>query len=126
MRFHVTDERSGGWKLRSWRLDHRPGAFLARLWALFGQPPTEIDDGFSYSVKDSTTGLTFTAYSGSSGPAFGGVDDAGIEQVLDDFEAVLRETRPMDCEFTSTAWDEGEARVSFGWANGRPFERTVR
>lgn len=126
MRFQLTGERRFGSKLRSWRLDHRPGAFLARLWALFGQPPSEIDDGFSYTVRDSTTGLTFTAYSGPSGPAFGGGDEPGLARVLDDFEALLGESTPVDCEFTSTAWEEGATRVSFGWANGRPFERSVR
>lgn len=125
MRFELTTEPSGGWKLRNWRIDTRPGAFLARLWALFGTSPREIDDGFQFSVKDTVTGLRFTAYSGPSGPAFGGGDDAGINDVLDAFEAVLRETTPVDCEFKTTAWDEGRCAVVFGWKNGRAFERTL-
>ena len=51
------------------------GDFIGRLRTLFG--PVKDDD---YVLRDKHTGLIVTAYSGSSGPSYGGVSDqAGRE-----------------------------------------------
>jgi hypothetical protein len=101
------------------------GAFLARLWALFG-PPTAVDGGFEYGLVDRETGLGFSAYSGASGPSYGGPigGDASLRPVLEAFERLLDETPPMECEMSYAADDEyGGGRRVVGFRDGRSFDR---
>jgi hypothetical protein len=113
-----------GDKIRNRARDAPVGDFLGRLWTLFG-PPRSIDDsGFTYGVRDRQTGLRFTAYSGPSGPAFGGSpkEVRKLAPVLDAFEDLLERTPLSDCSIeipTSTR------RVMIGVENGAPFSKTV-
>jgi hypothetical protein len=99
------------------------GEFLGRLWARFG-PAEPIDDGFSYSVRDRKTGLTFTAYSGPSGPAYGGglPEQRRLMPVLKAFERWLCEAEPVDCAIERES-DFGPFRA--GFRNGRAFEESI-
>lgn len=104
------------------------GAFLARLWALFG-PAESCDDGFRYELCDEKTGLTFTAYSGASGPSYGGYTEnrARLRRMLDDFERLLARTAPVECELACSADEEygGGARL-LGFRAGRSFDRDAK
>jgi hypothetical protein len=114
------------------RLDFKtamdPGAFLARLWALFGAASRE-DDGFIYELSDRQSGLEFSAYSGPSGPSYGGDHQqlAELRPVLEDFERLLEATEPVDCEHVFRAGlEDGGGEIAIGWREGRSFERSVR
>ncbi|UJR83721.1 hypothetical protein [Sandaracinus amylolyticus] len=133
-RFELTDELVMGSKLRNRgqpgdRSSH-PGDFLARLWALFGQPPRQIDGGFEYTVRDRSTGLAFHAYSGASGPAYGASWDLleELAPVLDAFDALLDRTAPAEVELELCGDDEHRPgdRWLVGVRRGEPFEREVR
>lgn len=103
-----------------------PGAFLGRLWALFG-PATSIDDGFSYELHDRATGMSFTAYSGASGPSYGGpLDcDAQLRPVVEALEVLLDATAPVDCELSFGAdLEYGGGSWAMGWKDGRSFVRS--
>jgi hypothetical protein len=100
-----------------------PGAFLARLWACFG-PAGVHDGGFEYSIRDRDTGLAFSAYSGASGPSYGGDRPRRDElrPVVVAFEEMLDATAPVDCEHTFGADDEyGGGLVAIGWRDGGSF-----
>lgn len=98
-----------------------PGDFLARLWTLLGPPDEVGDEGFAYRLRDRETGVSFTAYSGASGPAYGGArrDAAVLAPVLDDFDRLLDATPLADC---SVEYGSGPGRVRVGASGGRPFE----
>jgi hypothetical protein len=115
-------EHAGGSKLFSSALDH-PGEFLARLWACFG-PAGASDDGFEYSIRDRKTGLELSAYSGASGPSYGGDprERDALRPVVEAFEKMLAATAPVDCEHTFGADAEyGGGLVAIGWRDGRSF-----
>jgi hypothetical protein len=104
------------------------GAFLGRLWALFG-PASPRDDGFSYDLRDRETGLAFSAYSGASGPSYGGPIDGGeaLRPVLEAFERLLDATPPADCELTYSADQEyGGGKRVVGCRDGRGYDLTAR
>ena len=89
---------------------------------MFG-PPDEIGyEGFTYYIKDNKTGFTFRAYCGRSGPAFGGIENAQLDEALNDFEALLKKTIPADCEIEFPT-DYGVYRT--GAHNGMPFGKTI-
>jgi hypothetical protein len=122
-------ETSGG-KLRNrhgpagsvpWRSDD-PGDFLARIWTLVGPPDAIEHDGFAYRMRDRQSGLSFSAYSGASGPAYAGArrDAAALASVLDDFDLLLDATPLADCLIE---YGSGIGRVQVGASHGRPFER---
>jgi hypothetical protein len=105
-----------------------PGLFLACLWPHFG-PPESCDDGFQYDIVDRQTGLGFTAYSGASGPSYGGPmrGEEALRPVLEAFEAMLATTQPVDCEVTFSADEEyGGGKCVLGFRDGRPFMRAKR
>jgi hypothetical protein len=103
------------------------GDFLARLWAHFGAPEP-ADGGFHYSLRDRESGHELTAYSGPSGPSYGG-DHRKREQlrpVIEALEALLTATQPVECELRYTAdIDYGGGEHLFGWKDGRSFERSI-
>ena len=105
-----------------------PGAFLARLWALFGAASRD-DDGFTYELRDQQTTLEFSAYSGPSGPSYGGdyQDLEKLRPVLEDFERLLDATEPVDCEHVFRADVEfGGGEFAIGWRDGKSFERSAK
>ena len=89
------------------RLTHREATdvrqFLALLRRRLGEPDPRSDSAFSYSIRDTQTGVVFEAYSAQSGPSYGGsppahfVDPGAndnrtrpeVMQVLADFERWL-------------------------------------
>jgi hypothetical protein len=97
-----------------------PGDFLARLWTLFG-PPDEVGEGFAYHLRDRLSGLSFTAYSGPSGPAYAGArrDAPILASVLDDFDRLLDATPLADC---SIEYGSELGAVRVGASGGRAFE----
>jgi hypothetical protein len=100
------------------------GAFLAKLWAQLG-PPSPRDGGFEYYVRDSETGMEFVAYSGASGPAYGGALEQRFElrRVLEAFEDVLEQTAPINCAIEYTAQrDYGGGKWVLGCKDGRSFD----
>src|SRR5687767_10319006 len=112
MRFERAKQPSLGAKLFS-RSDVNPaldmrdaldlGAFLGRLWAHFG-PAKPSDDGFTYYLRDRETGIAFSAYSGASGPSYGG-DDADediLRPAIVELEKLLAKTKPVDCQIAYT------------------------
>jgi len=100
------------------------GAFLARLWAQLG-PAATRDGGFEYYVRDLETNLGFVAYSGPSGPSYGGELDQrfALRRVLEAFEEVLERTSPVDCAIEYTAErDYGGGKWVLGHKEGRSFD----
>ena len=105
-----------------------PGLFLACLWPHFG-PPESIDAGFEYDLVDRETGLGFTAYSGASGPSYGGPlrGHEALRPVIEAFEAMLATTTPVECEVAFSADEEyGGGTWVLGFRDGRPFVRAPR
>jgi hypothetical protein len=89
---------------------------------LFGPPDQVGDGGFDYALRDRTSGLTFNAYSGASGPAYGvePAHRAAIGLVLEAFDRLLDQTAPTDCEVEYESDEWGPYRV--GILGGRAFE----
>ncbi|MGZ3451281.1 MAG: hypothetical protein ACXWUG_00300 [Polyangiales bacterium] len=105
-----------------------PGFFLAQLWPHFG-PPAPADGGFEYDIVDRETGLGFTAYSGASGPSYGGPlrGHETLRPVIEAFEAMLATTTPVDCEVAFSADDEyGGGAWVLGFREGRPYTHPRR
>ena len=101
--------------------EQSPGAFLGRLWTLFGPPDEITDSGFTYGIRDLHVGLSFSAYSGASGPAFGGDPRREVEAapVLRSFDELLRATPPSECSVV-IEFDRGS--LTIGVRDGEPFE----
>lgn len=100
------------------------GDFLARLWTLFG-PPTEVsDDGYTYCLHDRATDLYFSAYSGASGPAYGGLfeDTLSLASVLDAFDEFLDSVELADC---SLEYKDEFGRRRCGASNGVAYDVTI-
>ena len=134
----ITDARDLSW------MDD--GDFLARLWARFGAPSGAR--GFSYVFRHQPTGIVFTAYSGASGPSYGGgrVDagalvpmtfmeahaamraragqgaPTGFHEVLAAFEALLAQTPLLDCERIAKSED---GLYRFGARGGKSFSQKL-
>jgi hypothetical protein len=128
-RFERAGQPCFGGKVRRWgspRALERaaPGDFLARLWTLFGPPDQVGDDGYSYELVDSVTGLCFSAYSGASGPAYGAkpAEAAALAPVLDAFDALLDATELADC---AIEYDSEHGRRRCGATGGIPFDKSV-
>ena len=131
-RFQRTFRNSLGSKIRNRRDTlskpgfgkESPGDFLSKLWALFGPPKTVGNEGFQYNLLDTKTGLIFSAYSGASGPAYGGApkDKEALIDVLDDFDELLDAVLPVDC---SIEYETGFGRYRLGSVGGEPFEFAI-
>ena len=100
------------------------GLFLGKLWALFG-PALPQDDGFDYNLRHRPSGLELTAYSGASGPAFGGVprDLDRLHPVLAELDELLDRTEPVEC-CLRTHTDYGVFET--GFHAGQAFSRHIR
>jgi hypothetical protein len=105
-----------------------PVAFLGKLAALFG-PPDPIDGGFSYVIRDVERDLTFTAYSGASGPSYGAgvdVDPERLRPSIRAFEELLSTVEAVDCSVEVTEEIEyGGETVRIGLRDGKPFRETA-
>lgn len=64
--------------------------FLALLRKRLGEPDPRGDSAFSYSIRDTQTGVVFEAYSAQSGPSYGG----SPPDHFIDFEANDNRTKP--------------------------------
>lgn len=51
------------------------GGFARLLHSLLGPPDRRGDSPFSYSIRDTVTGVEFEVYGGAGGPAYGGCPD---------------------------------------------------
>jgi hypothetical protein len=97
--------------------------FLARLWALYGEPDRR-ENSFLYTLKDTKTNLIFTAYCQDLVPAYGGTakgekEKASLIPSLYLLEQLLQKTAPADCrleieidfsKFGGSVSDEDEYR----------------
>ncbi len=101
------------------------GDFLARIWALYGPPDSVQFEGFFYAFQDTETGIRFSAYSAGSGPGFGGFpkDKESLLPVLDQFETMLDQTKPADCQIEYET-DFGLYRS--GSRHGEPFDEEAK
>lgn len=101
------------------------GDFLSRIWANFGKPEFVQFEGFWYFFKDKQTGLIFSAYSGASGPAYGGFpqDREKLEPVFRRFEELLQKSTPVECEI-QFGTDYGTYRC--GYKNGKSFSKRAQ
>ena len=100
------------------------GAFLGRLWAQFGNASPR-NGGFEYYVRDQDTNLDFIAYSGPSGPCYAGDPTQRFElrRVLEAFEEMLEQTKPVDCAMEYAADVEyGGGTWVLGFKDGRSFD----
>ncbi len=66
--------------------------------------------------------MRFNAYSGPSGPAYGGGRDPDVKVAIGEFDRWIATTAPVDCEVTIDS-DDGAVRV--GFADGVPFEKAA-
>jgi hypothetical protein len=101
--------------------ERSPGAFLGRLWTLFGSPDEVTDSGYTYGIRDLHTGLRFSAYSGASGPAFGGDPrrEPDAVPVLRSFDKLLADTPLSEC---SVVVEFPRGRLTIGVRDGAPLE----
>ena len=98
------------------------GDFLSRLWAIYGEPDFITFEGFSYTFKEETTGLIFTAYAAGSGPAFGGhyANRDQLLPIIQAFEQMLDQTEPADCEIE---FNTDFGKMKSGAKDGIPYDR---
>lgn len=100
------------------------GAFLAQLWAHFGQPQPR-PGGFEYYIRDLESGLDFIAYSGPRGPSYAGDVEQRLAllRVIEAFELALDQTQPVDCAIEYVAETEyGGGKWVLGSKDGRSFD----
>lgn len=133
MRFHRTSSQLIGSRLYgrldlNYRLDASTamdrGAFLGKLWGLFGKPSPRIG-GFEYVFRDTKTGLSFIAYAGPHGPCYGGelANRKALKPVLEDFEALIDPARPVPCAIEYIAEQQfGGGTWVLGCRDGRSFD----
>lgn len=97
------------------------GDFLSRIWRIYGKPKQVYFGGFGYTFKDTKTGLIFTAYSGGTGPAYGGNNEEQKQliPVIKIFDEMLDSTIPADCELKFKT-DFGVLKS--GAKNGIPYD----
>lgn len=104
--------------------------FLRQLWTRFGSPEL-IDEGFTYNIRDDETNLKFRAYSGASGPSYGGSVNffskpitgkllPNIQQILEIFDAWLEAT-PLSNDWELVR-DSNSGKIRIGMHNGIRFE----
>jgi hypothetical protein len=122
--FQLTDlNRISGTSLIRWRNPDKSSAgdFLACLWTLFGEPQSVEYEGFTYALVHIPTGLTFSAYSGGSGPAYGGFHQQRLElqPIIDEFDKLLGAVEPTDCEIKI---DTDFGRYRIGYKEGMVIE----
>ena len=123
-RFERSAKDCGGSKIRNrWDSDAlsaraHPGELLGRLWCLFGAPDHIEYEGFTYNLRDRETGLCFRAYSGASGPAYGGrkEDATALGPVLGALDVLLDSSEPAECLIE---YDTDFGRYVVGWSDGR-------
>jgi hypothetical protein len=99
------------------------GAFLGRLWGLFGKPSPRVG-GFEYFLRDSETELDFIAYVGPHGPCYGGdlAHRPALRPVLEAFELLLVSSRAVPCAIEYTAEHEhGGGMWVLGYRDGKAF-----
>jgi hypothetical protein len=104
------------------------GAFLGRLWGLFGKPSPRVG-GFEYFVRDSKTELDFVAYAGPRGPCYGGdlAQRAALRPVLEAFDALLEQSRAVPCALEYLAeLEHGGGTWVLGYRDGRSFDQPDR
>ncbi len=97
----------------------QPGTFLAKLWALYGKPDEE-ENGFSYTLLDRKTGIIFHALLDQGVPLYSGQekDEGKIIPLFYRFEALLKDTAPVDCNYV---YKLGANRFEIGVGGGQPF-----
>ncbi len=100
------------------------GAFLGRLWGLFGKPSPRFG-GFEYFLRDTETALDFIAYVGPHGPCYGG-DPAqrnALRPVLEAFDAMIARSRAVSCAIEYTPDRElGRGTWVLGYRDGKSFD----
>jgi hypothetical protein len=104
------------------------GAFLGRLWGLFGKPSPRVG-GFEYFIRDTKTELDFIAYSGPRGPCYGGevANRAALRPVLEAFEAYIEQSRAIPCAIEYIAERElGGGLWVLGCRDGKSFDTPDR
>jgi hypothetical protein len=121
----VRDPSAPGEGLDTRPSERSPGAFLGRLWTLFGPPDEITDSGYTYGIRDLQAGVRFSAYSGASGPAFGGDPrrEAEAAPVLRCFDRLLQETPPSEC---AVVVEFAGGSLTIGVRDGDPFEQLDR
>ncbi len=99
--------------------EKHPGAFIARLFTLFGPPDSGTTD-LSYAIMDKKTQIKFIAYYYNGTPAFIPVDSEEKEYlpVLFRFEELLKHTPISDCSYTL---ELKELSFLVGASQGKPF-----
>ncbi len=89
--------------VQSYRLDDYQfeiGDFFARIWSFFGKPDFVSYEGFEYTFKDIENGIVFSAYSGASGPSYGGrcENEQLYKDSIQAFEKLLEGAQLVDCK----------------------------
>lgn len=100
------------------------GDFLSRLWQLFGEPLSVSYEGFDYIIKDTDSGMIFTAYSAGSGPAYGGKGDnkEQLIPIIEIFDKMLDAVIPADCEIR---FENDFGTMVSGAKDGVPFDKMI-
>lgn len=119
----VSDEFSvgtSGFKTREITSHYDVSEFLAKLWYLFGKPNSIFYEGYNYTIKDTKTGVIFTADCAGSGPGYGGKreDFKKLESIINDFEILLSNTPLADCEIE---FENDFFTAKYGSKDGQPF-----
>lgn len=95
------------------------GDFLSKLWEILGAPDYVGEHGFEYWIKDTETGVCFSACSGGSGPSYGALEGGGdYQKAAADFEELLDRAERKDCRLQ---FNSDYGIVTTGAKNGRTF-----
>lgn len=97
------------------------------LKSLFGEPLYESEDyeqAYSYIIKATDKEgkeWLFDVYQGCTGSAVGAEEDTNeLRKVLDEFQALLRETKPVDFHYEGHYIDS-YMKIIYGIKDGKPY-----
>lgn len=107
--------------------EHNEVQIQGRMKALFGEPLYETEnyeDAYTYVIQatDSEgTHIYFTVYQGGSGTAIGAKSNREqLQDALEDFKRLLRDTSPVDFLYEGYYMD-AYVKIKRGIQNGIPF-----
>lgn len=111
------------------QIDHipeHPVVAYGKLRALFGEPTCEtenLEEQYFFCLTgtdEKGNVVSLYAYSGASGPAIGGLQDAASAAAAEQLVNMIREAAPVDYSYTGYYLD-GPSRVVMGVKEGSPY-----
>ena len=100
--------------------------FYGKLRRLFGEPIYEtknLEEKYAYCITTTAEDgkeIVLEVYSGSSGPAIGGLQDQESKTAANQLKETIQKAAPADYDYIGFYYD-GPSKVHMGVKNGVPF-----